>query len=492
MEQLRTVHGLSQLAEVPLNLAFLLELFVADNKLPSNLTEIYEKIVLMILQHHKNKYYGDRLALTSLTDDLQMPADMKVILHGLGEHAYGNIVTQKPFNYEELLLYISDHTLLNQQEFDGMGLLRTKRKRMFTGDVLYYNYHYAIIQEFLCAVYLTNLEVNKQKQSLKAIFGDASYEMVWIFHAGFTGMKRIDIESVLPAIDKSILPDAKLPAQTCTILVEYWKDTYKHYVKMVKNPALSDGFLLTLMQCCYEAKNPQACKTIAEHFYPNNLCRIEIPANRITPYMLLVVSYFIAHSGKMWSIRCVASVPGGVELLNTYMNNRELCASDNETAGGLWVWCLVVKPIDMKNFLKAIVRQPFLQWIHLLNGSHLGNDATAKLCECLKFNSQVTILELKCCGIGSDGLQSIAAMLYVNRKILLIDLRENPFQSEDVKKFLLSVKDTTVLEYLLVDRQHVDYADVMEVLQEINLNRSIKGATVLIIDNFPCFNWSVA
>ena len=170
------------------------------------------------------------------------------------------------------------------------------------------------------------------------------------------------------------------------------------------------------MQCCYEAKNPQACKTIAEHFYPNNLCRIEIPGNRITPYMLLAVSYFIAHSGKMWSVRCVASVPGGVELLNTYMNNRELYASHNETAGGLWVWCLVVKPIDMKNFLKEIVGQSFLQWIHFLNGSHLGSDATAKLCECLKFNSQVMILELKCCGIGSDGLQSIAAMLYVNHK----------------------------------------------------------------------------
>ena len=74
------------------------------------MAEIYEKIVLIILQHHKNKNYKNKSALTSLTDDLQMPADMKTTIHGLGEHAYHNFATHKPFSYEEFLLYISDHS----------------------------------------------------------------------------------------------------------------------------------------------------------------------------------------------------------------------------------------------------------------------------------------------------------------------------------------------------------------------------------------------
>jgi len=112
MAQLYSIHGLAELAEVPLNLSFLLELFVDDNNFPNSLAEIYEKIVLIILHHNKN--YKNKSALTSLTDDLQMPADMKTTIHGLGEHAYHNFATHKPFSYEKFLLYISDHSLLNQ------------------------------------------------------------------------------------------------------------------------------------------------------------------------------------------------------------------------------------------------------------------------------------------------------------------------------------------------------------------------------------------
>ena len=389
--KLHSIHGLLQLAEVPLNLSFLLELFVDDNDLPNSLTEIYEKMMLIILQHHKNKNYCDKGALTSLTDDEQMHPDMQTILLGLGEHAYNNILAQKPFMYEELKMYITDRSLLNQQEFDGMGLLQTISKHTFTGDKTYYIYHYGIFQEFLSAVYLTTLEADEQKQALITIFGEASYEMVWIFHAGITKMTRIPIQSLLPVLSIPTLPDLQLPVKPFKELVDNWKTCHNHFIKMAKNSSFNVGFLLTLMQCCYEAKNPSACKTIADCYCPNNLCRMEIPASRVTPYMLLALSYFIAHSGKMWSVRCVASVPGGVELLNTYINNPAC----NETTGGLWVWCFVVKQSDMDAFVKMIKVQPSLQWIHLLNGSCLGNAATAKLCECLKFDSQVMILQLE-------------------------------------------------------------------------------------------------
>jgi len=36
-----------------------------------------------------------------------------------------------------------------------MGLLQTIKKRIFTGEKIYYTYYYGIIQEFLSAIYLT-------------------------------------------------------------------------------------------------------------------------------------------------------------------------------------------------------------------------------------------------------------------------------------------------------------------------------------------------
>ena len=115
---------------------------------------------------------------------------------------------------------------------------------------------------------MTGLKASKQKQTLISIFGESSYEMVWLFYAGLTGMTSVNIQSILPASNITRLPDVKLPLQKCTELVENWGHCYKHYIKIAKNENLNDGFLLTLMQCCYEAKNPSACETIANHYYP--------------------------------------------------------------------------------------------------------------------------------------------------------------------------------------------------------------------------------
>ena len=65
-------------------------------------------------------------------------------------------------------------------------------------------------------------------------------------------------------------------------------------------------------------------------------------------------------------------------------------------------------------------------------------------------------------------------MLIVNREILFIDLRKNLFTSEDIKEFLLTIKEKTILQYLLFDRQYIDNPDVIEIIQEINLSRKQK------------------
>ena len=116
-----------------------------------------------------------------------------------------------------------------------------------------------------------------------------------------------------------------------------------------------------------------------------------------------------------------------------------------QSAGGLWVWCFVVKPTDIDVFVKAIKVQPSLQWIqYQLNGSCLGNKATTKLCEFLKFNSQLMISELENCSIGRDELQSVAYMLIVNREILFINLRKNLLTLENDKECLLTIKDKII------------------------------------------------
>ena len=82
-------------------------------------------------------------------------------------------------------------------------------------------------------------------------------------------------------------------------------------------------------------------------------------------------------------------------------------------------------------------------------------------------------------------------MLNINRRILFIDLRNNSFHSEDIEKFLLGIKDKTILEHLLVDKQHVENPYVIEILEEINSSRKQNETTLLRIDDHASFDWSV-
>ena len=121
IDQLDSVHGLAQLAKVPsLNLAVILKLFVHNEKLPSTLTDVYTSIVLVILQHHKNRNYLGKKEITSV-DDLDMPDPMKSMLRGLEKHAYDSFLFQRPFSFEEIKLYIT--CPLDEKEFDRMGFI---------------------------------------------------------------------------------------------------------------------------------------------------------------------------------------------------------------------------------------------------------------------------------------------------------------------------------------------------------------------------------
>ena len=438
---------------------------------------MYASIVLLILEHHKSRNYEKREEITSVDDNF-MPQAMARILCELEKHAYDSILSQ---SFKEVSTYISGP--FDKGEFDGMGFLEIIEQKSIAGESRSYLYRYKVIQEYLAAVYLTRLETEDQKQELITIFGEANYEMVWIFYAGITGLSRVHIKCILPNLKLESQADVPLPVTTRRDVLKTWIQVYNHFMDMTRNTEFNVDFLLTLMLCCYEAKNPEACKVIANHFYPINICRIEIPPNRATPYLLLAVSYFIAHSGKKWSLRCVSAIPSGVELLSRFIANPTDPVPSGDEISSLWVWCFVVKPPDIDAYIEAIKSQPYLQWIHLLNGSYLGDECTTKLCECLKFDCKVIGVVLENCWIGSAGLKSIGDMLKNNKKILHLDIRKNNFSLEDIIEFLLTIKDETNIECLLIDKKYSNDSKVNEILEDINLQREQMGQTSMTIED---------
>ena len=482
MSQLNHVPSLAQLAEVPMNLAILVKLFKQTSQdLPNTLTEIFYDYLMNILQHHKYKN-SESKSLVRSTQNL--PPEMQKIFDTLTKYAFEHLFHHKPFSEEE----ISD-TLFHSSDvpwdFDGLGMFEVQNRERVTGESKDYIFLYKPIQELLAALYLTTLDPKQQLIQLKEIFGNKGYEMVWVFYAGITELHVVPIDIILrEKFNISQLPQqsvTQLPAKTLQQLVKAWKCCHSYFMHMTIPNEFSIEFLLTLILCCYEARNKEACRIIAMHVYPDIVCRIEIPPNRVTPYLLLAVSYFISHSTKMWSLRCEASIQSGVELLCKYITDPDM--DEDSIKSGLWVWCYVVKSSQIDAYCKAIKSQSSLQWIHLLNGSSLGDDGTVKLCDCLSFDCTVIKVEIENCKIGSRGLKSIGHMLNINGKILHIDLRKNSFLLEDVRDFLCNIKNQIYLEYLLLDKEFTKNFSVTSILKEINSIRRAKNASILKISH---------
>ena len=308
--------------------------------------------------------------------------------------------------------------------------------------------------------------------------------MVRFFYVGLSDLKQVPVENLLIK-HKMTSPHQSainLPAQSHSELVKFWKQCKTHYEDNMKTNH-HEELLLSLILCCYEAKNSEACRVIADHFYNEKVCRLDIPPINATPYLLLAVSYFISRSGKTWSLRCNNAL--SVSLLFKYINHPHQSLYYSESMSHLWVFCCVVTSSEIDAYCSAIKSQSSLQWIHLLPGSFLGDDGTSKLCECLDFDSQVIRAKIDDCDIGSQGLQCIGRLLKVNKKFLYVDLKKNKFTLDDIKEFLQHITDQQHLEILLLDKSYCENSEITATLKNINLNRTEKNA--LAITDVPVY-----
>jgi len=479
MQKLKSVHGLEQLAEVPLNLSILLKLFLDMRfKFPNTLTEIYYNILLLVLQYHKEKTesFNENSEIKPISDLDELPPRMLEMLHGLENQAFDWFSNTNLISKEYMLQYFNLPSK-QLQKFNGMGLLEIKIETRITGEFKFYQYRYKAFQEFLAALYLTRLQKSMETEELKRIFGDMSYEMVWVFYAGISKLKRVNIQDLFPKLN--------IPLQ-CTVptdptnahkrLVESWRQCYAYFISMMEYKENHMEFLLTLILCCYEAENIKACNLVADYYYASDIGHIEIPQNHAIPYFLLAISYFINHSDKKWSLRCDSIIPSGIEFLIKY-------SSPVSHTSGLWVLSYVVTSTEVDTFIELMKIQPSLQWIQLLSGSHLGDDGVEQLCNFLVSDEcKIIKIELEHCGIGNAGLKPITNLLKNNSKLLCINLKKNCFSSENIKNLLLSIKQNSSLEYLILDEHISKDVEIVCILETINNTRREIRAKPLFLE----------
>ena len=178
-----TAPSIKQMMYVPLHSGIVVELYRMckdlDKPLPTTKTALYTQLVHTILTRHLTKhptYKNDEIDIDDFTN---LPDDIRPLFRDLTERAYENVTRQqliikdedKPIQHLGLM-----HAVVQQ--------VHNKHKSQHT-----YTFLHLSIQEYLGAVYMSQMETSTQKQLVESMFSKQHLRNMAMFLAAITKSK---------------------------------------------------------------------------------------------------------------------------------------------------------------------------------------------------------------------------------------------------------------------------------------------------------------
>ena len=499
MAQLNSNPMLKSLAYVPANLSILVYVFTQyESKLPDTLTELYLQYVLLKLSLYNQRQSDEYVRFSSLDC---LPDYITESFNKLCELAYGGIKNQK------LYFTQSDVEKLYQSvplEYDGMGLLQVDNYMLRRESNKTYQFIHKTVQELLAAMHMT--KAPNQKNSLLKCFENESFEMVFVFYAGLTGLEIFNAADFSPYINERYdLFLNRLLAMAFNISGSFqyhgkWSFLDRTTLKCIRiTPRCNEHRMSVLITCCAEAKNSAMCKAFSKSdVFLKDFCYIKFSKSVITSQLLSSLSYCIAYSGKEWcvhlnSVLCEQDVVGlqkhlfdANDVTGKHFNNV-FCKQDvvglqkhfymfdaNDVTGTLIIF---KSKINNSNVMRLFIErflQPHSNLCSLdLSYSKFDDDCITILCEGLKLNGNLIILKLNACNISFKEMLTISEMLWYNYKLEYLGLEKNNISSEALIEILQLIKCNITLRIMEIDDSLVSNKQVEEQLVQFNKKRNI-------------------
>ena len=178
-----TAHSIKQMMYVPLHSGIVVELYRMckdlDKSLPTSKTALYTQLVHTILARHLTKHPTYKNYQIDIDDFTDLPDDICPLFRDLTELAYENVTRQqliikakdKPIQHLGLM-----HTVVQQ--------LPNKHKSHHT-----YTFLHLSIQEYLGAVYMSQMETSTQERLVESMFSEQHLRNMAMFLAAITKSK---------------------------------------------------------------------------------------------------------------------------------------------------------------------------------------------------------------------------------------------------------------------------------------------------------------
>lgn len=190
LKQLESNPVLKNACIVPLTCAITCNLWrILKQELPSTLTELYTQIILNVVFRDIKKKFPEYENLLSLANFDSIPSKQQLNWQRTCQFAFEAISKdQIVFSQEELAIVFPEASDLDH-ELPCFGLLQTSLSLLPVGHGWSFTFLHLTFQEYLAAVHLVRLPIDRQLEICKTHACKSRFNMVWRFFFGLSNQR---------------------------------------------------------------------------------------------------------------------------------------------------------------------------------------------------------------------------------------------------------------------------------------------------------------
>lgn len=277
LKQLENNPILQSVCSIPLNCAITCYLWhTLKQELPSTMTTLYTQIILSVVYRDITKKFTEYADVMSLSSFDSIPAKLQPYWWRICEFAYDTISNnQIVFTQKELEVFLPE-ALTSDQTIFCFGLLQSSPSLLLVGHGLSFSFLHLTFQEYLAALHILTLPVEKQLEICKSYALTDHFSIVWRFFFGLlsvyndsnclavsTKLKtKMDIDGLLTTYpfkeDKLLL---------CHCAFEYRSDRVSSLISVLFNDKYRGSFpvahnLLDCAAVCHILSHTNDCPSL--------------------------------------------------------------------------------------------------------------------------------------------------------------------------------------------------------------------------------------
>ena len=277
IQALNDNHYARGLCSIPINAAIMLHLFLTiQTGLPTTQTELFKYFILNLLLHRLKDNLPVCCKVQRLHEFSDLPQNEKQVFDNLCLIAHQCTFNGKASLCSNRLLTSDD--LYEAELNDTLGLMKVHQQLTWSGYVPHYGFLHSSVQDFLCAVRMTQLSPEEQVRDFSLLLNTNPTSLVLHFYAGLTGLWNRSVCEVLRDIGRIT------PGYECM-----------HHDIFDTQFAGGDPRrrFLTYLHCLYEANIPDVLVKPNRKEPNSSDVNVMFYSYRLTIHDLNVIAYYI-------------------------------------------------------------------------------------------------------------------------------------------------------------------------------------------------------